>query len=218
MKKKIFFIFVIVVAIVVASALVMNQSIVNCGQKNIISNINNLPHAEAVMILGARVYGSYAMSDILRDRADTAIKIYQSGKADKILVSGDHGQDEYDEVNTVKNYLLEQNISSDDIFLDHAGFNTYDSMYRAKAIFNVNSLIISTQNFHLPRAVCLAKGMKIDAHGISADLRHYKKENLNQGREFLARIKAFVFLIFKPKPKFLGDDISIRGDGQRSWD
>ena len=170
------------------------------------------------MILGARVYGSNSMSATLTDRADTAIRVYQSGKADKILVSGDHGQADYDEVNAVKNYLLEKNIDKDDIFLDHAGFNTYDSMYRAKEIFNVDSLIITTQNFHLPRAVCLARGMGIEAYGFSSDLRPYLTQQENNYREFFARIKAFVYLILKPQPRFFGQEITITGNGQVSWD
>ncbi len=217
MKNFILTVFIVLIATVL-SLFMMNWRVITCGEKYIVDDIQSLPEADAVMILGARVYGSNSMSATLTDRTDTAINVYQNGKANKILVSGDHGQDDYDEVNAVKNYLLEKDINPSDIFLDHAGFNTYDSMYRAKKIFGVRSLIIATQNFHLPRAVCLARNRGIEAYGISADLRPYLTQRENNYREFFARIKAFVYLLINPDPKFLGLEIPIEGDGQLTWD
>lgn len=170
------------------------------------------------IVLGARVYPSGRLSPMLEDRVNTMLVLYEGGLIDKILVSGDHGQREYDEVNTIKQYLLEKGVSADDLFLDHAGFDTYDSMYRAKVVFDVDSAVIVTQSFHLPRAVYIARALGIDAVGVSADMRPYRGILYNKAREIPSRTKAFVDLIFGAMPTFLGEKIPIAGDGRRSWD
>lgn len=180
-----------------------------------ITNIN--PPAKVVIILGARVYPN-RLSDMLADRVDTAIDLYNLGIVEKILVSGDHGTRGYDEVNAIKDYLLEKNIPGEDIFLDHAGFNTYNSMYRAKHIFEIDKAIISTQKFHLPRALYLARGLDIEAYGLAADKRVYTKQGYNNVREFLARVKAWFNLNLKKSPRFLGEKIPLTSDSQSSWD
>lgn len=218
MRRKLLTTTAICAAILAIGLVAANLSVASCGRAYIVDDVDDLPRVQAVMVLGARVYGSRAMSDMLRDRADTALGIYSLGKADKILASGDHGQDEYDEVTAMKNHLIDNGVPPQDIFLDHAGFNTYDSMYRAKEVFEVKSLIISTQDFHLPRAVCLARSMGIEAYGYAADKRHYRDEEKNDIREFFARAKAFVWLIVRPAPRFLGPEIPITGDGLASWD
>ena len=113
--------------------------------------------ADAIIILGAYVRPDGALSWILRDRLDTGLELYRAGLAPKILVSGDHGQKNYNEVQTMKDYLLDHDVPAQDIFMDHAGFDTYDSLYRARDIFQVKSAIIVTQNFHLPRALYIAR-------------------------------------------------------------
>lgn len=196
----------------------INIYVKNIGKKYIYENINTLPAKQTGLILGAKVYNNGNMSDILLDRAQTTIELYQKKKIGKILISGDHGKENYDEVNTIKEYLLSQNIPAEDIFLDHAGFDTYDSIYRAKKIFQVNSLIIVTQEFHLPRALYISRKLNLEAIGIIADKHIYLRATKNEIREILARFKAFLNIIFHAQPKFLGETIPITGDSSLSWD
>jgi SanA protein len=177
-----------------------------------------LPHKQTVMILGAKVHDGGRLSDMLRDRTETAFEVYESGKAQKILVSGDHGRKSYDEVNAIKDYLLEKGVPKEDLFLDHAGFDTYDSMYRAREIFQIESLIISTQEFHLARSVYIARELDLDAVGIKADKQDYYGHDRAKVREVLARVKSFMDVLLHSKPKFLGDAIPITGDSSLSWD
>ena len=174
---------------------------------------NNAPVCDAVMVLGAMVHGE-TPSPVLEDRLLFAYELYKTGKAKKILVSGDHGREEYDEVNAMKQFLLDKEVPAEDIFMDHAGFNTYDSMYRAKEVFQVRTLIISTQKFHINRALYLAEKMGIEAYGYpSPDKDLYNMEVLNT-REGLAKVKAFLDAdILKRKPKFGGEAIPISGSG-----
>lgn len=180
--------------------------------------VDQVPHAQAVLILGARVYADGRMSDILRDRVLTALSLYKNGTADVILVSGDHGRKEYDEVGTIRKFLLESGVPPKAIFLDHAGFDTYDSLYRAQKIFEVQSLVIATQKFHLSRALYIARSLGIRAYGVEADRQTYVAAAYNEVRESFSRVKAFLNVQFHAKPQFLGDTISIAGDGRKSWD
>lgn len=173
----------------------------------IISRIDDLPKSEAVLVLGARTYESGTLSPLYKDRVDMAMNVYKSEKAHVILVSGDNGTTTYNEVNPVRMYLLEKGVPDSDIFLDHAGFDTYSSMYRARDVFKVSSLIIATQSFHLPRAVFLARHLGIDAYGIVSDKRGSRLKNYV--REFLANIKALLDLTFHREPKYLGDEIPV---------
>ncbi|MDD4990138.1 MAG: ElyC/SanA/YdcF family protein [Candidatus Pacebacteria bacterium] len=180
------------------------------GLNYIFTDINKIPPCQAILILGASVYKNSIMSDMLKDRSDTAIELYKSSKAQKILVSGDNRAKNYNESATINKYLLEQGIPKEDIYLDYAGFDTYDSLYRAKDIFKVKSLIISTQKFHLPRAIFIARNLGIESYGIIADKRQYKNIEFNIGRELLATIKAYFDVYFDAKPTFLGEPIPIR--------
>ena len=184
------------------------------------NNICNLETTkkQAALVLGAKVWDNGEMSHIFIDRVQTAINLYKDKKVKKILVSGDHGQTDYDEVNAAKKYLLEKNIKKEDIFLDHAGFDTYDSLYRARDVFMAESLIVVTQNFHLPRALYIANGLGIDACGASADLRRYIGEDSRNRREIFAKIKAWLNISFNSSPKYLGEELPLFGDGTKTWD
>jgi vancomycin permeability regulator SanA len=217
MFKKILKLILISIIILIIFIFCVNFYIISF-QKYTYEKIDNLPSAEAVMVLGAKVYNNGNLSDILKDRAQTALEVYESGKAQKILVSGDHSRKDYDEVNAVKKYLLENGVKPEDIFLDHAGFDTYDSLYRAKHIFKINSIIVSTQKFHLPRAVYIGKSLDLETYGIVADKHIYRSALTNNLREILSRTKAFFNVNFDAKPKFLGKEIPISGDGRESWD
>lgn len=172
----------------------------------------------AVLVLGAKVYSKEQVSPVFADRLDTAVDLYQAGLVKKILVSGDHGSAFYDEVNAGKDYLLDKNVAPEDIFLDHAGFDTFDSIYRAKNIFLLNSLLIATQDFHLSRALYISQHLDIDAWGCHADKRYYANIDYMKRREWLASIKAWLDINLGSKPKFLGLIIDIEGDGHQTWD
>ncbi|MBD3281678.1 hypothetical protein GF391_02935 [Candidatus Uhrbacteria bacterium] len=178
----------------------------------------NLQSADTIIILGAYVRPDGALSWILKDRLDTGLKVYNQGLASKIIVTGDHGQKDYNEVQAMKDYLLSHEVPAEDIFMDHAGFDTYDSIYRARDVFQVRSAIIVTQNFHLPRAVYIAKRLGIETQGVQAKL-YYPWWYANTIRDSVARVKAYTDVeILKSKPRFLGEVISIHGDGRVTQD
>ncbi len=216
--KKIFFIIGIIMVAAAAVVLAINFYIDDQSKDYIYDNIEDASKAEAALILGAKVYQQGTMSGMFQDRVDSAIELYKENKVEKILVSGDHGREDYDEVNTAKDYLLENGVGSKDIFLDHAGFDTYDSLYRAKDIFEVSSVIIITQNFHLPRAVYIGKELDMKTYGFSADKHLYAGIKYNELREVFGKVKAFLDISFHAKPKFLGEKIPITGDSRKSWD
>ena len=167
---------------------------------------------ETVLIPGAAVTTKGALSPIFTDRVNTAIALYKEGKVSKILVSGDNSTLSYNEVNPVRLYLLAEGIKEADIYLDHAGFDTYSTMYRARDVFGVTSVVISTQSFHLPRAVFIARTLGLEAVGINADDGNILQKNYN--RELLANVKALIDLILAREPKYLGEPIPITGEAQ----
>jgi len=181
-------------------------------QSYIYKNVEEISEAQTVLIPGAAILSSGKLSAIFEDRVDKAIQLYEAKKVSKILVSGDNSTVSYNEVNPVRNYLLMKGVPDMDIFLDHAGFDTYSTMYRARDIFQVSSIIISTQSFHLPRSIFIARSLGIDAYGISADEGNILFRN--HIREIIANEKAVLNLIFERQPKYLGDAIPITGDGR----
>ncbi len=171
-----------------------------------------------IIVLGAGLKPDGTPSDVLRDRLKVGIKLYKEGKGTKLLFSGDNGQVRYDEVNAMRVFALSQDIPEEDIFLDHAGFDTYDTMYRARRIFGVTDAIVVTQDFHLPRALYVAEALGIQVQGVSADLQPYLSRTQQYAREWLARPKIFIDILFGAKSKYLGDSIDITGDGRLTWD
>lgn len=198
-----------------AIVLSVNFYVLKVGQQYI-GQPDRVPKADAILILGARVYSDGNVSLMLNDRLTTGYDLYQENKAPKIIVSGDHGQKEYDEVNAMKDFLKEKEVPPEDIFMDHAGFSTYESLYRARDIFQVKKVIIVTQEFHLTRALFIARELGLDAYGVAADKHIYHTVMLkSELREIGARNKDFVTAkIIKPLPKYLGDAIPVTGDGR----
>jgi SanA protein len=173
------------------------------------------PTADVILVLGARVYENGSVSAILGDRLKVALELKNAGKADRFLVSGDHGRVDYDEVNAMRSFLEEQDVQPEHIFMDHAGFSTYESMYRARDIFKAQKVLIVTQQYHLMRAVYTARQMGLDAYGVASDRQEYAYMAQNQFREILARNKDFAFVnVFQPKPTYLGNPIPITSDGR----
>jgi len=183
-----------------------------------VHTVTDSPEADAAIVLGARVYQSGSLSPVLADRLDTGIKLYTEGKVKKLLLTGDHGQTTYDEVNNMRLYALEQGVPEEDIFMDHAGFSTYESMYRARDVFKVNKAIIVTQEFHLPRALYTARSLGLIASGVKADKRNYIGEDYLRFREFVANTKAAAQLAIHDRPTYLGPEIPIWGDGRATKD
>lgn len=174
---------------------------------------NEATAADCIIVLGAGVVGD-TPSWSLKNRLDKAIEVYKLGHTTKIIVSGDHGQDSYDEVNVMRNYLMENGILKDNIFMDHAGFSTYDSLYRARDVFGVESAIVVTQKLHLRRALYIGNKLGLDCQGVEAKNSTVSSTAMQSVREYPARVKAFLQCeIFHSKPKYLGDVIPLTGSG-----
>lgn len=172
---------------------------------------------DCILVLGAGVRGSKP-SPMLRDRLLEGIALYKKGCAEKIIMSGDHGRTDYDEVNVMKTFAIENGVPSEDIFMDHAGFSTYESVYRAQYIFSAKKIIIVTQKYHLYRALFISKKLGLDAVGVNSDPQYYSGQKLRDIREAAARSKDTLYTIFKPKPKYLGDKISLSSSGDETND
>lgn len=217
-KKLIIVSFCLMIALV-SSGLAINKYVQYSGSKNIFAP-NNVPEADAILVLGAYVFPDGTVSTMLRDRLSTGYELYEMGKAPKIIVSGDHGQKSYDEVNAMKKYLMDKKVPSADIFMDHAGFSTYESIYRARDIFEAKRVIIVTQEYHLMRAVFIARELGLEAYGVAADKRNYGKVmKIYTLREMAARNKDFFMVkVLQQKPKYLGEPIPVTGDGRATDD
>ena len=207
--KKIIKLLIIIILIFFLINIVI---IVTTNKKILTINKINDKKYDCILVLGAGVRNNYP-SPMLEDRLKTAIELYNNKVAPKILVSGDHEYKNYDEVNVMKNYLIEAGIPSNDIFMDHAGLSTYDSIYRAKHIFKVKKMAIVTQKYHLYRSLYIANTLDINSIGISANKRPYAYQTKRDIREIAARIKDFFKCIIKPSPSYLGEVIPINGDG-----
>lgn len=194
-------------SLLILSVLILNVYIHVDTKSYIYESVSAAPVAQTALVLGAAVLEDGSLSPIFMDRANMAIDLYRAGKVSKILVSGDNSTVEYNEVNPVRLHLLNKGVQDKDIFLDHAGFDTYSSMYRARDIFSVSSVVVVTQSFHLPRSVFIARHLGIDAYGVNADVGHMLLRNYI--REVIADEKAILDLIVRRQPKFLGDKIPI---------
>ena len=212
--KKLLKCIIIVLVIGFITVISINFYVKSTTKKLILNDdeYSQLTDVDCIIILGAGIWGDKP-SPMLEDRLQEGINLYQNGVFDKIIMSGDHGRKEYDEVNIMKNYAIEKGIPSENIFMDHAGFSTYESIYRAKDIFQVKKVIIVTQKYHLYRALYIANRLGLEAYGVGADPRKYVGATYRETREILARNKDFVKCIFKPNPTYLGDTIPVSGNG-----
>jgi SanA protein len=215
--KALFFIF----AAAIAGIVMINIGMILAARKYVYTDINVIPPRTAVLVLGSLTYGT-RLSPVLHDRVVGGIMLIENNKGEKILLTGDHGQRRYDEVNAMRLFVLENapGIPEENVFMDHAGFNTWDSMYRARDVFEVKDLIIVTQEFHISRALCMARSLGLDAVGYSLSEDRFAKASIRvwRSREYLARVKAFFSIVVKPKPRYLGEKIPITGDGRATWD
>ena len=213
----------VVLIFILGTALVtlaINIWMIMAARKYVHNDIDSIPNRTTVLVLGSQTRGRI-LSPVLQDRVDAGINMMETSKGEKLLLSGDHGQIYYDEVNAMRLYVLEHapDIREEDIFMDHAGFSTWDSMYRARDVFQVKDVLIVTQEFHISRAVCMARSLGLDAVGYAVNQDRFRGQSLRawQFREYFARVKAFYSIVVKPNPRYLGDKIPITGDGRATW-
>ncbi len=213
-KKTRFIVIALALLPVIISPLAINAYVKFSAKSRIIS-----PHdaaklnADCILVLGAGVYADGTPSPMLKDRLLQGIDLYFAGASDRLLMSGDHGRKDYDEVNTMKQFAIEKGVPSEKIFMDHAGFSTYESLYRARDVFLARKIIIVTQEYHLYRALYIADALGLDAYGVASDQRQYAGQEYRELREIAARVKDFFQAIVKPHPTFLGETIPVSGDG-----
>ena len=186
--------------------------------KNQIISLNDVNDSDCILVLGAGVWQNNQPSPMLKDRLDRSVDLFEKGVAPYLVMSGDHGQKNYDEVNVMKDYAKDAGIDSNLIYMDHAGFSTYESLYRLKYIFKAERVIIVTQKYHLYRALYIANALGLDAVGVSAQEINYGGQSVRDLREILARTKDFFSAVFFPKPSIMGDPIPLGSGGDLTND
>ena len=218
-------VYIVSVVLMAAIALLLvSEGVKNRTEERVFSleETEKVYGVDCIIVLGAYVKTNGQPSDMLRDRLDTAIALYESGVSDRILVSGDHGSAGYNEVGIMKKYLVENGIPESDVFMDHAGFSTYETMYRAKEVFLTESyykkVIVVTQEYHLYRALYIAESVGLDAYGVPSDFHTYRGQIKRDIREVLARFKDYFSCYLEASPKYLGEPIPIFGDGNDTND
>ena len=223
---------VILLLVVIASltgvvGMTINNHVVNSQKDNILGAVTDTKddfltseyktmkdlNADCIMVLGAGIIDTETPTDMLRDRLDAGILLYKNGVAPKILLTGDNGTVTHNEIHVMLNYVKRAGVPEADIFCDHAGFSTYDSMYRAKSIFEVESLIVVTQTYHEYRALYIAERLGLQAKGIASDQETYRGQPIREIREVLARVKDWGKCFLKPEATLGGEAIPISGSG-----
>lgn len=174
---------------------------------------SKLTDIDCILVLGCQVKDDGTPSHMLEDRLKRGVELFEAGASSRLLMSGDHGRQEYDEVGHMKKYAVDAGVESSAVFMDHAGFSTYESIYRAKEIFGAERILIVTQEYHLYRALYIAKSFGIEAWGVAADYREYSGQFNREVREVLARVKDLGMCVFKPKPAYLGEAVPLSGSG-----
>ena len=213
--KTAFIVFLCLAVVGTATLFIINGHVKASTKDRILTvqKAAELEDVDCIIILGCQVKDDGSLSHMLRDRLMRGLEVYEAGAAPKLLMSGDHGREEYDEVGAMKNYAIENGVPSENVFMDHAGFSTYETMYRAKEIFKAEKVIIVTQEYHLYRALYIAERLGMEAYGVSADLNRYAGQSMRDFREVLARCKDWAMCIFKPEPTYLGEAIPVSGNG-----
>jgi len=213
--KKTLVWFLTLALLAIAAPFAINGWIVGSTASRILTTEEaaKLQDVDCILVLGCAVRPDGTPSPMLAERLQRSVELYEAGAAPKLLMSGDNGQVEYNEVAAMGNFALQKGVPSYDIFLDYAGFSTYESAYRAKAIFQAEKIIIVTQKYHLHRALYIARALGLDAYGVSSDTQVYAGQVNRDIREILARNKDFLTSIFKPKPTYLGDPVPVSGPG-----
>ncbi len=218
--KRLLLILFSVILTVALAVIIINAAVTLSVKSSIVTleEASEMTEVDCILVLGCYVRPDGSPSHMLEDRIKMGIELYKNGSSQKLLMSGDHGRAEYNEVGKMKECAIESGIPSYDIFMDHAGFSTYESLYRAKEIFGVSKIIIVTQEYHLYRALYIARSLGIEAYGVSSDYRTYGGQTMRDIREIAARVKDFGSCIIRPKPTYLGEKIPISGNGDATND
>lgn len=204
----------------IAALFSLNAMVKTTTKDNILSveEAAALEDVDCILVLGCGVHDDGSPSDMLHDRLRRSVELYEAGAAPKLLMSGDHGRTGYDEVDAMKSFAVEAGIPSENVFMDHAGFSTYESMVRAKEVFQAKKIIIVTQEYHLYRSIYIAEHLGMEAYGVSSNYRRYRNQDDMNTREVLARVKDVFSCIFWPEPTYLGETIPVWGDGNLTND
>lgn len=212
--KVVFIVIVIIIAVVGIGVLGTNLYVRYSVKDRILKpDEAKVEDVDCIIVLGASVQNNEKPSLMLQDRLDRGIELYFAGCAPKLLMSGDHGSMYYNEVAVMKSYAVAAGVPSEDIFMDHAGFSTYESMYRAKNIFKAKKIVIVTQEYHLYRSLYVAKKLGLDVYGVAAEDIKYSGQTYRDLREMLAISKDFCKVILKPEATLMGEEIPLTGDG-----
>lgn len=214
-KSKFVKIILIIIAVLLVTVICVNLIIYFTTRDRIFSSEELFfGDADCILVLGAGIRDNGSPSNMLEDRLKIGIELYNNNFCNTLLMSGDHGRKDYDEVNSMKNYAVSAGVPKEHIFMDHAGFSTYESLYRASEVFGAKKVIIVSQEYHLYRALYIADSLGLDAVGVEADLRTYVGQSMRETREIAARFKDFFYTIIKPSPTYLGEPISLDGPSE----
>lgn len=217
--RRILFASALSLAVLLGFVALVNWQILRTTSEQMFTAVEDVPSQPVAIVLGARVYRDGTPSHALEDRLATARDLLEAGKVERILVSGDHGLHTYDEVHSMRQWLLDEGIEDRLIYMDHAGFRTLDSMFRAVEVFGIRRAVVCTQRFHLPRALYLARAAGMDAVGMEADRRVLMGVAYNHSREQLARVRAWLDIhVLQTRPKYLGPAIPIDGPAVATHD
>ena len=225
--RRAFTVFIVIVLLAAAFVFGVSFYVDKTGSENITARITsqNIEISDAtirelkaedpqcILILGAGVRIDGSPTKMLADRLEVGTALYKKGAAPKILLSGDNGHVEYNELKAMRRYVMDAGVPEKDIFMDYAGFSTYESMYRAKAVFCVKRAIVVTQKYHISWALYVGEKLGIDVCGVTSDQAVYRMQFNREIREIFARDKDFIKCIYKPEPTFLGEKIPITGNG-----
>lgn len=200
---------------------VANAFVVLSARPFVFRSVADVPPKYTAVVPGAGARNG-RVSFVFRDRIEGAVSLMEAGRAEKIIVSGDHGRKDYDEVNSALSYMKKvHGISDGDVFLDHAGFSTYDTMYRARDVFCVRDAVIVTQPFHAARCVFIARALGLDAVAyVAPELNRLPRRAkiVWEIRESLARVKAVIDVVSRAKPVYLGEQIPVTGSSAATRD
>jgi len=210
-RKKVAILFLLSCLLIVIAIYTSNKVIIKNAEEKLFNTTETIPKNKVGLLLGTVKYLSDGRVNLYYQfRLNAAVELYKAKKIDFILVSGDNGSEGYDEPTDFKNDLIKAGIPEDKIYLDYAGFRTLDSVVRVKEIFGQTSVTIISQQFHNERALYLANHFEVDAIGFNAKGVSGKKAIKVQLREYLARVKVFIDILFNIEPKFLGEPIEIK--------
>jgi len=202
------------VALVMAGAVMLPflwRSWVNDRYGASIYSVADAPSQRVGIVFGARVYPSGRLSGMLRDRVETGVALYQAGKVEKLLMTGDNSRADYNEPDAMKAHAVSLGVPAADIQVDYGGRRTYDSCYRARDIFQVSTAILVTQGFHLPRALYLCDQLGLPAVGVASDISRYDPRSVawSETREIPALLGALVDVVRRAPPPIMGEPIPI---------